>query len=293
MNYLSRVIRSANVALSTVEPLSDDVIRRVAPSIFAGEAHESRSQRYTYIPTIDLLAGLRKEGFEPFMASQANTRIEGKREHTKHMVRLRHMGSIGRALNVGDSIGEVVLVNSHDGSSSYQMFAGMFRKVCSNGLMVSESQLGSIKVPHVGKIGERVVVGAYEILDGLTRVVQAKEEMQATQVNEEEQHLLARSAIALRFDNDTGAAPVTEQQVLNARRFDDRNNDLWSTFNRIQENVIKGGLRGRNAKGKPITTREVKGIDQSVRLNRALWMLTEGMMNLKQGRPVAEDLMPA
>ena len=77
-------------------PLSDEEIRAVAPSIFAEAAHESRSSRYTYIPTIDVLNGLRREGFQPFMACQTRVRDDGKREHTKHMIRLRHADLLGR-----------------------------------------------------------------------------------------------------------------------------------------------------------------------------------------------------
>lgn len=288
-----RLISNGTSIRSNDAPLTDDQIRKFAPSIFATEAHESRSERYAYIPTIDVLQGLRGQGFEVFMAGQARTRDEGRREHTKHMVRLRHIGDAGRKLNVGDSTGEIVLINSHDGTSSYQMYGGMYRLVCSNGLMVSESQLGAVKVPHMGKIHDQVINGAYEILDGFTRVIESKEEMESLTLNREEQAVFARAALALRFDvTDTVPAPVTEDAILRPRRMADSRDDVWTTFNRIQENLVKGGLRGRNALGRPTTTREVKSIDQNVKINRALWMLTEGMMNLKQGRPV-EDLQAA
>ena len=68
-------------------------MRLAAPSIFAAGKHASRSERYTYIPTIEVLRGLRKEGFEPFMVAQSASRIEGKTEFTKHMIRMRHAGA--------------------------------------------------------------------------------------------------------------------------------------------------------------------------------------------------------
>jgi hypothetical protein len=102
-------------------PLADDQIRAVAPSIFADAAHSSRSARYTYIPTSDVLAGLRREGFQPFMVCQTRVRNQEKREHTKHMIRMRHAGQIAsREAN------EIILLNSHDGTSSFQLLAGMF-----------------------------------------------------------------------------------------------------------------------------------------------------------------------
>jgi hypothetical protein len=104
-------------------PLAEDQMRRAAPSIFAEGKHGSRSERYTYIPTIDVLRGLRQEGFEPFMVAQSKSRIEGKTEFTKHMIRMRNGGQV----NTRPEANEIILINSHDGASSYQMLAGVFR----------------------------------------------------------------------------------------------------------------------------------------------------------------------
>jgi hypothetical protein len=94
--------------------MTDDEIRLAAPSVFAPAPHASRSARYAYIPTGQLLTGLRAEGFEVFSALQARARNEDRAEHTKHLLRLRHVGDAGRALAVGDSVAEICLINSHD-----------------------------------------------------------------------------------------------------------------------------------------------------------------------------------
>ncbi|HCF5435866.1 MULTISPECIES: DUF932 domain-containing protein [Pseudomonas] len=256
-------------------PLSDDQIRSVAPSIFAETAHESRSERYSYIPTAAVLAELRQEGFQPFMVCQTRVRHEDRREFTKHMVRLRHASQIN-----GNEANEVILLNSHDGTSSYQMIAGMFRFVCHNGLVCGDT-LADVRVHHKGNVAEQVIEGAYEILQGFDQVQEARDAMRLITLDEGEQEVLARSALALKYDAPDKVTPVTEAQVLMPRRFDDRGSDLWSTFNRIQENLVKGGLHGRNAHGRRQRTRPVQGIDQNVRLNRALWMLADGMRQLK------------
>ncbi|CAZ90425.1 conserved hypothetical protein; CP4-6 prophage [Thiomonas arsenitoxydans] len=254
--------------------LTDDQIRRVAPSIFAEAAHESRSQRYTYIPTITVLDGLRKEGFEPFYACQTRVRVDDRRETTKHMMRLRRAGEQGaRQAN------EVILLNSHDGTSSYQMLAGVFRFVCSNG-MVCGDVVDEIRVPHKGNVVQEVIEGAFRVVDGFAQVDSAREGMQAIGLSRDAQHALAESALVLRYDEANGPAPVTPAQVLEARRFDDRADDLWTTFNRVQENLVRGGQAGRNRAGRRATTREVTGIDQGVKLNRALWVLAERMREI-------------
>ena len=257
-------------------PLTDDQIHRVAPSIFADAPHESRSQRYAYIPTAAVLAELRKEGFQPFMVCQTRVRDEGKREHTKHMLRLRHASQIN-----GAEANEIVLLNSHDGTSSYQMLAGMFRFVCSNGLVCGDT-VADVRVPHKGDVSGHVIEGAYEVLRGFDRVKDSCDAMRAITLDEGEAEVFARAALALKYDpTDNKPAPITESQILMPRRFDDRRPDLWSVFNRTQENLTKGGLHGRSANGRRQQTRPVQGIDSDVRLNRALWMLADGLRQLK------------
>lgn len=110
--------------------------------------------------------------------------------------------------------------------------------------------------------------------------------MRALTLNAGEQHAFARAAALLRFDPEEGAAlPVTPEQVNRARRMDDKAGDLWTTFNRVQEDVVRGGLRGTtldaNGRRQHRATRAVTGIDQDVKLNRALWALAEEMRKLK------------
>ncbi|MEX7575496.1 DUF932 domain-containing protein [Pseudomonas aeruginosa] len=256
-------------------PLSDDQIRAVVPSIYADAPHQSRSERYSYIPTAAVLTELRKEGFQPFMVTQTRVRNEDRRDHTKHMIRLRH------ANQVNDSIAnEIILLNSHDGTSSYQMLAGAFRFVCSNGLVCGDT-VADVRIPHKGDIAGQVIEGAYEVLQGFERVQESRESMQAVTLDDGEAEIFARAALALKYDDPDKPAPITESQILMPRRYDDRRPDLWMTFNRVQENLTKGGLRGRSANGRRQSTRAVQGIDSDIRLNRSLWLLAEGMRQLK------------
>lgn len=261
-------------ALRSKYPLSDDQIRAVAPSIFALAPHESRSERYRYIPTAVVLQELRGEGFEPFMVCQSRVRTDDRRDTTKHMIRLRHVGQINRC-----EANEVILVNSHDGTSSYQMLAGMLRFVCSNGLICGD-RVADVRVSHKGNVAEHVIDGAYEILHGFERAQASRDAMRAATLDDGEAEVFARAALALKYD-DAESPPITASQLLTPRRHDDEQRDLWSVFNCLQENLIKGGLSGRAANGRRQTTRPVQGIDTGIRLNRALWLLADGLRRLK------------
>ena len=253
-------------------PLTRDELFCVVPSVFSEEKHASRSDRYTYIPTITILDNLQREGFQPFFACQTRVRDQSKREHTKHMLRLRRKGQI-----TDKQVPEIILLNSHDGSSSYQMLPGIFRAVCQNGLICGES-FGEVRVPHKGNVVEKVIEGAYEVLGVFDRVDERREEMQALILPPPAQQAMAKAALTYRFGEEF--QPVTETQLLAPRRWQDESGDLWTTYQRIQENLLKGGLSGRTAQGKRTHTRAVKGIDGDVKLNRALWVMTENMMNL-------------
>ena len=104
--------------------LTIDALRSLIPSAFATKAHSSRSSRYAYIPTSEVLEGLVREGFAPYKAVQSKSRIEGKAEFTKHMIRLRHADAVAAA---SGNIPEVVIINSHDGTSAYKLLSGSLR----------------------------------------------------------------------------------------------------------------------------------------------------------------------
>ena len=157
MTRLASRFGAANI-IRRDRPLTREELFRVVPSVFSEDKHESRSERYTYIPTISLLDSLQREGFQPFFACQTRVRDPERREHTKHMLRLRREGQI-----TGKQVPEIILLNSHDGSSSYQMLPGLFRAVCQNGLVCGES-FGEVRVPHKGDVVSQVIEGAYEVL---------------------------------------------------------------------------------------------------------------------------------
>nr|WP_226554751.1 DUF932 domain-containing protein [Celeribacter naphthalenivorans] len=282
---MNRYMRGmSNGGFASGEALSNEELRAHVPSIFASEAHESRSERFAPISTIEVLDELRVEGFDPFFAQQARTRIAGKEAFTKHMLRLRHRS----ITNAEGEAFEIILVNANDGTSSYQMIPGFFRFVCANGLMVGDT-FNDVKVRHSGNAAHEVIEGAYTVLEDAPIIADQVERFKSITLQDSERQILADAAHMLRFPEaygeDAKDAPVKASDLLSPRRHADRGTDLWSAFNVVQENTIKGGLRGRirDAQGRIArrTTREVKGIDQSKTLNRAMWMLTERMAELK------------
>ncbi|CAB4131828.1 Protein of unknown function DUF932 [uncultured Caudovirales phage] len=252
--------------------LSNEQIAYHAPSVMASEAHESRGERYSFIPTIQVIDGLRAEGFQPYEIRQTKVRDAGKREHTKHMVRMRHASSI-----VADEVPEIILLNSHDGTSSYQIMSGVFRFVCSNGLIAGD-MFNNIKVRHTGNVVGDVIEGATRVLEDAKQIGSRIGEYKAIKLDRQEQLAFATSALQVRWGDDQ---PVLASRLLQASRWQDQQDDLWTVYNRVQENMMKGGVPGRSSTGRRTTTRAVGGVTENVKLNKALWTLADTMAALK------------
>jgi len=143
--------------------LSQDEMRRAAPSIFAARPHASRSERFRVIPTIEVLRGLEREGFFAVGARQSASRDASKTDYTRHMIRLRRLDN-ARQYRVGDTVCEIILKNANDGTTAYELMAGLFRIRCLNSLMAQITTVESIKVRHSGDALQKVVDGTYRVL---------------------------------------------------------------------------------------------------------------------------------
>lgn len=275
---------AVELSANGAQPLTIDEIAARCPSVFAEHAHDSRSQRYTFISTYDLLRGMAKEGFHPHHIMQGGSKDEAKLGFTKHLIRFRSEGSV--AINAGGSVYEVALLNSHDGTTSEQMYGGFFRFACKNGTIFFEGEASCIKIPHSGNILDRVIEGAFTVVNNGRLAADHVDNFRSITMRPDEQLALAAAAAELRFD---GESPVEPRALLAPRRSEDLGHDLWTTFNRVQENALRGGLSyvqlrttedGRTQRINR-STRPVRSVDGDVKLNRALWVLAEEMAKLK------------
>lgn len=264
------------------QALSHEQIRNIAPSVFAASPWQGMSRKYEFIPTIEIVKGMEKEGFVPVKAQQSRTRIEGKGEFTKHLLRFRRAD---QSLAVGDIFPEIVMVNSHDGTSSYQLSSGLYRLACSNGMVCQMGgNVAAYRTKHTGDVMGEVIEASYKIIEEFPEILDRTQQWRGTTLTPAQQIAFAESAALLRWEEDQ---PKPEpQQLLAVRRYQDRadESNLWGAMNRVQEALIRGGNRvtQRDERGYVTRrrTRAVTGIDQDVKLNRALWALTEKMATL-------------
>jgi hypothetical protein len=262
-------IYTSTARFDTGRALTEDELYKIVPSVFATEGHESRSDRFKPIPTIEIIRGLANEGYGVVGGKQSLTRVPGKAPFTKHLLRIRKMDSDAK-YSVGDTVAEMLLKNANDGTCQYDLMSALYRIACMNSMVSMLEKIDSIKVRHSGNdVMQKVIEGTFTVV-------------------ENSKLALAESARMIRFGDNEGNidSPITGQQLLTARRREDSDRtNLWSVFNVLQENVIRGGLSGvqidANNRRRNMTTRPIKGIDQDVKLNRALWQLADSMAKIK------------
>ncbi|SFG24461.1 DUF932 domain-containing protein [Neptunomonas qingdaonensis] len=260
--------------------LSRDQLYRNAPAIFADAPDLSVSNRYGFVPTINVVDALKGEGWHPVRAQQTRVRNPEHKNTTRHMVRFRQ--DPDRQILVGDSIAELVLTNSHDRTAAYQLDLGLFRLICSNGMVTPVGDMGGIRVRHGKQVVDQILDGSIALIDEIPNIAGTVEKFQSMRLTPEESHIFAQSALTMRYGEDwKEVSPIQPDALLKARRSEDRDHNLWRIYNRTQENLLKGGLPGRSNSGRHTRTRAIRSVTEDVRLNRALWQLTEHFAHLK------------
>ena len=257
--------------------LSEETLYAKAPSIFASGPMQGVSDRYTFVPTDRIVGGLREHDWVPVDVEEQRIRIEARRGFQKHMIRFRRAEQM-QTLDEWNV--ELVLLNSHDRGCAYQLHAGIYRRICSNGLVMSEGSFEAIRFRHSKLDTDEVVQASFRLLEFVPKVGELVNRFRCRALEARESLALAEHALVMRYGS-LEKAPVEVDTLLKARRPEDEGTDLWSTLNRLQENLIRGGVSDfhRDRRGKLRSVRALRGIDSKVGLNKGLWGLAERISN--------------
>tara|TARA_R110002012_G_scaffold3517_2_gene16249 strand:- start:2897 stop:3676 length:780 start_codon:yes stop_codon:yes gene_type:complete len=246
---------------------NEELLRTYAPAAFAEAPEEGRvSDRYSFLPTTDILEILQDEGWTAWKAQQVKSRTWSK-DHAKHIIRLRHEDLDMKSFGVGDSFPEMLLMNAHNGLGSYDLMGGIFRMVCSNGMVISESDFGKIHIRHIGFEPQQVVEASKALIMNATKVSDKIGNWQSIDLTPRSQQDFFADAAKIRFENPSDDIIKEMSQV---RREADRGTDLWRTFNVAQENLIRGGFRNGDTNR---MVRPISNIQKDVKFNSELWDL--------------------
>ena len=233
------------------------------------EGHKAHnlSDRYNYIDTNTVVENLVSNGY--YMTQAISTKPRSKDPRTvKHFVRMRH--NYDASVNTKDVFPEIVIVNSHDGTSSLRLLSGLFRMVCSNGL-VTGSIDNSISITHRN---DRWLEASAEA--AYITICRARESARRTELFKAKMlHSLDQYSFADRVSREIYDGQISAQALLQTRRPEDEEKNLWNTFNKVQENIMRGGLSTVDANNKIRRTRAVRGANSNIAINTKLWDIAE------------------
>jgi hypothetical protein len=241
-------------------------IKTIAPSVFTTDKAPHLTDKYIQTPTSRVVEDLMSMGWQVTKAQEVKAR-KGK-GFQKHMVIFRNPEIMIKGANGDDSFPQILLTNSHDGKAAFNFRVGIFRLVCSNGLVISDADFNNVSIRHTNYTFETLQTKIQEIISKLPNLVQKINLFKSTQLTEAQMADFAQKAAALRTKKT-----VNIMDVLTADRPQDAGTDLWVVFNRIQEKVIGGSYKAGNRKA-----RSVKNFQKDIELNEQLFELAESYL---------------
>jgi len=257
--------------LDNTKFLNADEIKRSAPSVFTKTAFDSLSNKYTHIPTSQVIEDMAKLNF--FVTECKEIKARKRVGFQKHLLIFRNPDLVINGAD-GDTVYPTILIsNSHDGSSSFIFQSGIFRAICSNGLVVSTQDFDKLKIRHMNYTFEELQDKIKFMVEQLPLTVESMNKMKSTQLSEDQARDLAKRSLTTRFDEDEiDALNIDLDALLEPTRPEDKPNDLFTVFNRIQEKILGGdfsymtGTKIRKA-------RKVKNFQQDIKINAHLYAI--------------------
>ena len=241
--------------------------------MFTQKPSKEVSKHYTHIPTTKVINDMRTLGWDVVDAKQVAARTSSTRGVQKHLVVFRNPDVVING-NDGDTVfPQILLTNSHDGKNSFTFTAGLFRMVCENGLVISETQFEDFKMRHMGYSFEELQVQIREMVEKLPLTVESMNKMKSIDLEQEKAVDFAKKALGTRFTKDElKRIKIDVVELLNPVRDEDLGNDLWSIFNVVQEKIIEGDFE-YSIGNKVRKARQIKNFKQDQKINKELFDL--------------------
>ena len=263
-------------------PMTDEQLREACPYVFAkAPTNPGVSGKYVQATTKDVIDDMAKMGWYPVQAKQCRAKKGSKGIRSFHMVAMQNDEmTIPSPDGKTEAYVRIIIQNSHDGFNSFKFMMGLYRCVCSNGLVVADAEFEAFSIRHINYSFEelrQVVVAATSAIPALREKTIA---MRETVLTEEQKRELAVETYKIRkgVTEDVKVEEATVNDLLTPVRSEDEGNTLWNVFNVLQEKMIKGGFSATGKNGKVRKQRSIKSIKKDTEYNQQLWSVAERYM---------------
>lgn len=282
------MISFADNSLST-SFLSKDELLKACPHAFRSEpTNPNVSDKYVQANTMTVIDDLAKLGWFPVQAKQCRAKKNSSGVRSFHMIALQNpnikiMKTSADGTQVVDTYPRIIMTNSHDGYNSFKFMLGLFRLVCSNGLVVCDNQMVNMSIRHINYTFEELRRIVAQAIEEVPNIVATMNKMRTIELSDAQKKDIARSMFKIRKNVDENAqVEVSDdvlEDILTPVRAEDRRNDLWTVFNICQEKMIKGGFSANSKNNKTRKQRGITSIKKDMDFNQKLWGVASTYLN--------------
>ena len=260
--------------------LTKDQIRNSSPLVFAdAPTNPDVSNKYLFVNTETIIDDLDKLGWKPVQAAQRKARKKEGTIFSKHMVAFQNPDIQITSEDGDNAYPRILLTNSHDGMQAFKFSVGIFRLVCSNGLVVADEQFSDFKIKHKGYSFDELRNVVRQAVEDLPNKVKIMNDMKNRILTEEEKRKMALDAMLIRagvkelkYDEET----ITD--ILDPKREEDKGDDLWRVFNVIQEKITQGDFHAALTGAKVRKVRKIKSFEKDMKVNKELFKLATALV---------------
>ena len=261
-------------------------LREECPLAFAqAPTNPDVSGKYLFVNTETIIDDLDKLGWKPVQAAQRKSR-GGSTIFSKHMIAFQNPEIMIKGKDGDDSFPRIIMTNSHDGMQAFKFSVGIFRLVCSNGLVVADEQFSEFKIKHKGYTFDELRGVVNEAVADLPNKVKVLNDMKKRVLTQEEKNKLALDAMLIRAGIEPGSEKAkkfnyddeTIIDILDPKRDEDKGDDLWRVFNVVQEKITQGDFHAALTGAKVRKVRKIKSFEKDLKVNKELFKLATALV---------------
>jgi hypothetical protein len=249
-------------------------IQENAPQAFAPAPKPGVSKKYSFLPTSRIIEDMDRLGWKVSTAKANRYRSTINQEFGNHVIKFFNPEVFIRDQDGNiESYINIVVMNNHTGMGSFKFELGIFRLVCSNGLIIKDKDMGGFNIRHSGYSFEELQITLNQAVESLPDLVGRINQFNQIIMSKEAQREFAQKAFALRSYQDRMMTEEELAEFLAPRRKEDQGDSLWTVLNRVQESVLQGGYHITNKKNKLRRAKSIKNIQKDIQLNQQIWEL--------------------
>ena len=281
---MADIMQNFNTGLDTY--ITKEQLREICPLAFASEpTNPYVSKKYLFVNTETVIDDLGKLGWKPVQAAQRKSRGNGT-IFSKHMVSFQNPDIKITGKDGDDSFPRIIMTNSHDGMQAFKFSVGIFRLVCSNGLVVADEQFNEFKIKHKGYTFDELRGVVNQAVADLPNKVEVLNQMKQRILTQDEKDKLALDAMLIRAGIKPGSKEAkkfnyddeTIEDILDPKRDEDKGNDLWRVFNVVQEKITQGDFHAALTGAKVRKVRKIKSFEKDLKVNKELFKLATALV---------------